>query len=310
MLVELRVAQLGVIEDLTVVLGPGMTVLTGETGAGKTLIVEAVALLLGGRADGIVVRPGAARGARRGALRGSDAGRRDRPDPDSPGVGAQPGLRRWPHGRGGRPAQTGRKPRRPARPARPPVAPAPHRPARRPSTPADPSPPMNWPGRPAGCVICSPPRARSVAMPGPGPANWTSSATSWRSSTPPQLVGPTEDQDLREEEERLSNTAALRLAAESVGQGLASDGGIVDQLGVLVATVSGPAVLAPLRQRLLALQAELSDLAHDAGDRRRWVRGRSRAAGGGGGSPEDPHRSAPQVRRHPGRGHGLPCDHP
>ena len=60
MLSELRVSQLGVIEDLTLVLGPGVTALTGETGAGKTLVVEAIELLLGGRADGVLVRPGAA----------------------------------------------------------------------------------------------------------------------------------------------------------------------------------------------------------------------------------------------------------
>ena len=60
MLSELRVTQLGVIEDLTLVFGPGMTALTGETGAGKTLVVEAVELLLGGRADPVLVRPGAA----------------------------------------------------------------------------------------------------------------------------------------------------------------------------------------------------------------------------------------------------------
>jgi DNA repair protein RecN (Recombination protein N) len=60
MLSELRVSQLGVIEDLTLVLGPGMTALTGETGAGKTLVVEAIELLLGGRAEGVLVRPGAA----------------------------------------------------------------------------------------------------------------------------------------------------------------------------------------------------------------------------------------------------------
>jgi DNA repair protein RecN (Recombination protein N) len=59
MLVELRVRDLGVIEDVSIVLGPGMTALTGETGAGKTLIVEAIELLMGGRADGILVRPGA-----------------------------------------------------------------------------------------------------------------------------------------------------------------------------------------------------------------------------------------------------------
>ena len=57
-LVELRVRNLGVIDDVTVVPGPGMTALTGETGAGKTLLVEALSLLLGGRADATVVRAG------------------------------------------------------------------------------------------------------------------------------------------------------------------------------------------------------------------------------------------------------------
>ncbi len=55
MLVELAVRNLGVVESTSVVLGPGLTALTGETGAGKTLLVQAVALLLGGRADGSVV---------------------------------------------------------------------------------------------------------------------------------------------------------------------------------------------------------------------------------------------------------------
>jgi DNA repair protein RecN (Recombination protein N) len=59
MLLELAVRDLGVIDDLRLVLGSGMTALTGETGAGKTLLVEAIELLLGGRADGVLVRPGA-----------------------------------------------------------------------------------------------------------------------------------------------------------------------------------------------------------------------------------------------------------
>ena len=59
MLVELHVRDLGVIEEVTLALGPGMTALTGETGTGKTLIVEALELLLGGRADALLVRPGA-----------------------------------------------------------------------------------------------------------------------------------------------------------------------------------------------------------------------------------------------------------
>src|SRR3954465_12968750 len=59
MLTELAVTDLGVIADVTLVLGPGMTALTGETGAGKTLLVTAIELLVGGRADASVVRPGA-----------------------------------------------------------------------------------------------------------------------------------------------------------------------------------------------------------------------------------------------------------
>lgn len=59
MLSELHVTNLGVIEELSLVLGPGMTAVTGETGAGKTLVVTAIELLVGGRADNSIVRPGA-----------------------------------------------------------------------------------------------------------------------------------------------------------------------------------------------------------------------------------------------------------
>jgi len=58
-LVELVVQDLGVIADLRLLLGPGMTALTGETGAGKTMLVEALELLVGGKADSALVRPGA-----------------------------------------------------------------------------------------------------------------------------------------------------------------------------------------------------------------------------------------------------------
>ncbi len=59
MLAELVVADLGVIHHASVLLGDGMTVITGETGAGKTLIVEAIELLLGARPDPTLVRSGA-----------------------------------------------------------------------------------------------------------------------------------------------------------------------------------------------------------------------------------------------------------
>ena len=59
MLAELVVTDLGVIQHAAVVLESGMTVITGETGAGKTLIVEAIELLLGARSDPSLVRSGA-----------------------------------------------------------------------------------------------------------------------------------------------------------------------------------------------------------------------------------------------------------
>jgi DNA repair protein RecN (Recombination protein N) len=59
MLRFLRVRQLAVIDAVDVELDPGLNVLTGETGAGKSVLVEAVSLLLGGRASGDLVRTGA-----------------------------------------------------------------------------------------------------------------------------------------------------------------------------------------------------------------------------------------------------------
>jgi DNA repair protein RecN (Recombination protein N) len=56
---EIRIGSLGVIESSTLELGPGLTVITGETGAGKTMLVTALGLLLGGRADTGTVRTGA-----------------------------------------------------------------------------------------------------------------------------------------------------------------------------------------------------------------------------------------------------------
>ena len=52
MLRHLRVTNFAILSDVAIELGDGMNVLTGETGAGKSLIVEAVNLLRGGRATG------------------------------------------------------------------------------------------------------------------------------------------------------------------------------------------------------------------------------------------------------------------
>ncbi|HHV21534.1 MAG TPA: DNA repair protein RecN [Propionibacterium sp.] len=61
MISELRIRDLGVIESATLELAPGFTAVTGETGAGKTMIVTSLGLLLGSRADSGAVRRGADR---------------------------------------------------------------------------------------------------------------------------------------------------------------------------------------------------------------------------------------------------------
>ena len=57
------------IESATLELGPGLTVITGETGAGKTMVVTALGLLLGGRADSGAVRSGSRAARVEGSLR-------------------------------------------------------------------------------------------------------------------------------------------------------------------------------------------------------------------------------------------------
>ena len=69
MLEELRISGLGVIDDAVLELSPGLTVVTGETGAGKTMVVSGLGLLFGGRADAGLVRVGSARAAIDGRLR-------------------------------------------------------------------------------------------------------------------------------------------------------------------------------------------------------------------------------------------------
>src|ERR1700744_30032 len=61
MLAEMRIQGLGVIDDATLEPHPGLTVLTGETGAGKTMVVTGLTLLGGGRAEASRVAEGASR---------------------------------------------------------------------------------------------------------------------------------------------------------------------------------------------------------------------------------------------------------
>jgi DNA repair protein RecN (Recombination protein N) len=86
-LAEMRIQSLGVIDDATLELHPGLTVVTGETGAGKTMVVTGLHLLSGGRADASRVRAGASRAVVEGRFETT---------PDSPaanvaaGAGAEP----------------------------------------------------------------------------------------------------------------------------------------------------------------------------------------------------------------------------
>ena len=61
MLLKVTIHDLAIIDELAMQFAPGFTVLTGETGAGKSIIIDGVNLLLGGRADSTMVRTGAQR---------------------------------------------------------------------------------------------------------------------------------------------------------------------------------------------------------------------------------------------------------
>lgn len=58
MLAALRLTAFGVVDEAQLELGPGLTALTGETGAGKTMVVAGLGHLLGARADAGIVRRG------------------------------------------------------------------------------------------------------------------------------------------------------------------------------------------------------------------------------------------------------------
>ncbi len=59
MLIELRIEDFAIIDRLNLLFAPGLVIFTGETGAGKSIIIDAVETLLGGRADTVQIRSGA-----------------------------------------------------------------------------------------------------------------------------------------------------------------------------------------------------------------------------------------------------------
>ena len=248
MLVELAVRDLGVIEELRLVLGPGMTALTGETGAGKTLVVEAIELLVGGRADPVLVRAGRRRGLGRGPLRARH-GRGDEVVLARvvPGRRSQPRLRRRPPGHGRRPGRVGRRlvDLHGQHAHQSLLAPAVQRDAldrfgaRRPRAAP----------RGAGRA-CGPSTRRwpsSAATRAPGPARSTCCASRSTSSPAPAIDGPDEDERLDAEEATLADAVAHREAAAAAAAALTDDGGAVDALGEAIAAVAGPPPFADAR---------------------------------------------------------------
>src|SRR5512145_2204345 len=68
MVEEVRIQGLGVIDEAVLELSPGFNVVTGETGAGKTMVVTSLGLMFGGRADPQRVRPGSERATVEGRI--------------------------------------------------------------------------------------------------------------------------------------------------------------------------------------------------------------------------------------------------
>lgn len=262
MLVELHVRDLGVIEDATVELGPGMTALTGETGAGKTLLVGALGLLLGGRADPVVVRPGRdealvegrfdAAGEERILARAVAARGRSRAWVDGrmapvAALGdAGAGLVEV-HGQHGHHAL---------------FEPAAQRRA------------LDRYGRVDHAPLDAA-RAELAAAEAELDALGGDERTRAREAdllryqlaeiADAGLADPDEDAVLAEEEGRLADATALRQAAASAAGALGGEdeAGAVDRLGDALAAVSGRPALVGLADRLVAAQAELADLASE-----------------------------------------------
>ena len=306
MLSELRVSQLGVIEDLTLVLGPGMTALTGETGAGKTLVVEAIELLLGGRADGVLVRPGAAEALVEGrfvlptGLEPPGASNEDAPfegtsDTDAAGATEVVLSRAVPaDGRSrayldGRMASVGALAELGERLVdlhgqhahQSLLSGAAQRDALDSYAGAD-----RRPREAARAVLREIDEA--LARAGRDGAGRSGEMELLRyqlaelSAT--QIEGPGEDTELEVEEERLGKAAAHRAAAEAVYEDLSGEEQVLDLVGKAVARIAAHPPLEALHERLKSVAAELADLA-------------SEARGTAEGLEEDPERLAEVVSR-------------
>ena len=281
---ELRVRDLATIADVTLPLGPGLNVLTGETGAGKSMLVDALALLLGDRAASGIVRPGAGKAIVEGAFEGIDA--RTRRRIEALGLDVEEGRvvvrrevsaegrsRAWVNGSpttavGARPAR--RAPGGSPRPARDPVAAA-----------------RRGAARDARCL-----RARRGAAGrrrrgprgaggAPRARSGRSRAAGTRSAAAPTTCGtscseieqarlkPGEDEALQVEARRLSQAGALGEQAQRIVDALEGEAGnALGALGVADRALAGLEKVDPgvagWREMLDAAYTNLAELARQA----------------------------------------------
>jgi len=263
-LVELRVRDLGVIESVALDLGTGMTALTGETGAGKTLLVEALELLVGGRADPGLVRPGAAEALVEGRFVVDDE-----EVILARAVPAQGRSRAWVDGRmapvaalaeaGGRLLELhGQHAHQSLLDAA----------AQRRALDA-------FAGTDLGPLEAARARRRALhhELDGLGGDERARARETdllryqLEEIDGAALSGPLEDDELAEEEDRLAQATSHRQAAADALAALdAGEGGraaAVDLIGTARAALDGRDPLAPLAQRLAALQADAADTASD-----------------------------------------------
>ena len=81
MLSRLSIADIVLIDKIDLVFSPGLTIFTGETGAGKSIILDALSLALGARGDGALVRSGAVSGQVTAVFEDAQGALRARPAP-------------------------------------------------------------------------------------------------------------------------------------------------------------------------------------------------------------------------------------
>ena len=254
--------DLGVIDGVTLLLDPGMTALTGETGAGKTMLVGAIGLLAGDRADAVGRAARCRRGHRPGALRGRR--RRGRPHPGRAAHRPIPRLSRRSSDHGRRAHRAGGRPRRPPRPARPRGAahhrePAPGPGSLRRGRPARPSRRRAAPGEP--------PSEELERLGGDAAARDRERDFLRFQLDEIEAAGLTddgEDERLLAEESVLGDADAHREAADAADAALSTERGARDQRGDGAGRARRAGARSrPIVDRLRAVEAELADIAQE-----------------------------------------------